>query len=126
MTRGIPIYLATPRLRGLLAVSFATAAAGAFVLVNTVVLVRAGYGGGEGAVAVALGLGPELALPGPLAGAAAIPAARLWPADYPGAVAHDHAELPPDHPHLRAHGSGASHVHRLVIDDLHPAWPGRA
>jgi MFS family permease len=242
LTRGIRIYLATPRLRGLLAVSFATAAAGAFVLVNTVVLVRAGYGGGEGAVAVALGafgagsaaaalalprllerlsdrpvmlgaaallglaglgpgiamaagglptwggllalwaltgaayaaaltpsgrllrasahpedrpavfaaqfalshacwlltyplagwagtalgLGPTLALLGLFAGAGAIAAARLWRADEPEAVAHDHADLPPDHPHLRAHGSGASHVHRLVIDDLHPAWPGRA
>jgi len=40
-TRGIRIYLATPRLRGLLALSLAVAAAGAMVLVNSVVLVRA-------------------------------------------------------------------------------------
>ncbi|TNB47344.1 MFS transporter [Martelella lutilitoris] len=39
-TRGIRIYLATPRLRGLLALSLAVAAAGAMVLVNSVVLVR--------------------------------------------------------------------------------------
>ena len=39
-TRGMKIYLATPRLRGLLALSFATATAGAMVLVNSVVLVR--------------------------------------------------------------------------------------
>ncbi len=39
-TRGIRIYLATPRLRGLLALNLAAAAAGAMVLVNTVVLVR--------------------------------------------------------------------------------------
>jgi MFS family permease len=38
--RGIRIYLATPRLRGLLALNLAVAAAGAMVIVNTVVLVR--------------------------------------------------------------------------------------
>jgi MFS family permease len=55
-TRGIRIYLATPRLRGLLALNLAAAAAGAMVLVNTVVLVRAELGLGESAVAVTLGL----------------------------------------------------------------------
>ncbi|EEW26809.1 MFS transporter [Rhodobacter ferrooxidans] len=54
LTRGTRIYLATPRLRGLLALNMGVAAAGAFVLVNTVVLVRAGYGGSEVAVAQAL------------------------------------------------------------------------
>jgi H+ antiporter protein len=39
-TRGMRIYLATPRLRGLLALNLAAAAAGAMVLVNSVVLVR--------------------------------------------------------------------------------------
>src|SRR6056297_1256210 len=39
-TRGTRIYLATPRLRGLLALNLAAAAAGAMVLVNSVVLVR--------------------------------------------------------------------------------------
>lgn len=39
-TRGIRIYLATPRLRGLLALNLSVAAAGAMVIVNTVVLVR--------------------------------------------------------------------------------------
>src|SRR6056297_179021 len=39
-TRGIRIYLATPRLRGLLALNLAASSAGAMVLVNTVVLVR--------------------------------------------------------------------------------------
>ena len=50
-TRGIRIYLATPRLRGLLALNLAVAAAGAMVLVNTVVLVQGGLGLGENAVA---------------------------------------------------------------------------
>ncbi|SDE07851.1 MFS transporter [Limimaricola pyoseonensis] len=53
-TRGLRIYLATPRLRGLLALNLAAAAAGAMVLVNTVVLVRGDLGLGETAVAVAM------------------------------------------------------------------------
>ncbi|EAQ23926.1 MFS transporter [Roseovarius sp. 217] len=43
-TRGIRIYLATPRLRGLLALNMAAAAAGAMVLVNSIVLVRGTLG----------------------------------------------------------------------------------
>ena len=54
LTRGVRIYLATPRLRGLLALNLAAAAAGAFVLVNTVVIVQAGYGATETHVAYAL------------------------------------------------------------------------
>lgn len=60
-TRGIRIYLKTPRLRGLLALTLAAAAASAMVIVNTVVIVRdvlslsqrdvafalAAYGGGS-------------------------------------------------------------------------------
>lgn len=53
-TRGLRIYLATPRLRGLFAVHFAVAAAGSMVLVNTVPYVRDVLGHGETAVAVAL------------------------------------------------------------------------
>ena len=40
INRGIRIYLATPRLRGLLAINMAVAAAGAVVIVNTVVYVQ--------------------------------------------------------------------------------------
>jgi len=54
LTRGSKIYLATPRLRGLLALNLTAAAAGAFVIVNTVVIVRAGYGADERHVAYAL------------------------------------------------------------------------
>ena len=63
-TRGARIYLATPRLRGLLALNLAVAAAGAMVIVNTVVLVRAGFGLGESEVAwtlAAYGLGSMIA-----------------------------------------------------------------
>jgi MFS family permease len=54
LTRGARIYLATPRLRGLLALNMTAAAAGAFVLVNTVVIVRSDYGAPETYVAYAL------------------------------------------------------------------------
>ena len=50
-TRGIRIYLATPRLRGLLALNLAVAAAGAMVLVNSVVLVRGTLGLSDSALA---------------------------------------------------------------------------
>lgn len=53
-TRGVRLYLATPRLRGLLAVSLAVSAAGAMVIVNTVVIVKARFGLGEAEVAWAL------------------------------------------------------------------------
>lgn len=53
-TRGLRQTLATPRLRGLLALNLAVAAAGAMVIVNTVVLVRAGLGLGNTALALTL------------------------------------------------------------------------
>jgi predicted MFS family arabinose efflux permease len=53
-TRGVRIYLATPRLRGLLAINLAVAAAGSMVIVNTVVIVKAGFGLAEPQVALAL------------------------------------------------------------------------
>ncbi len=53
-TRGIRIYLATPRLRGLLAINLAVASAGALVIVNTVVYVQAAYGLDNQATALAL------------------------------------------------------------------------
>ena len=67
-TRGIRIYLKTPRLRGLLALTLAAAAASSMVIINTVVIVRgllglsqrdvaltlAAYGGGSMAAAFLL------------------------------------------------------------------------
>ena len=52
-TRGIRTYLATPRLRGLLALNLVVAAAGAMVIVNTVVVVRSLLGLSDAATAVA-------------------------------------------------------------------------
>jgi len=68
ITRGAGIYLATPRLRGLLAVNMAVAAGGAMVIVNTIVIVQqelalsqtatalalAAFGGGSMVAALAL------------------------------------------------------------------------
>ncbi|WP_436637966.1 MFS transporter [Microbaculum sp. FT89] len=240
ITRGIRIYLATPRLRGLLALNLSAAAAGAMVIVNTVVLVRgwlgrtdddvalamACFGGGSMIAALALprvldrtpdravmvpaavflgalllgfawiittvdtGMWPVLLAVWAVAGLAysavltptgrllrrsAQPADRpavfaaqfalshacwlvtypiagwlgviagapvtltvlgvltllgaglsvvLWPAHDPDEIEHTHAELDPDHPHLREYqGSGRRHAHLYVIDDLHTSWP---
>ncbi len=53
-SRGIRIYLATPRLRGLLALNLSVAAAGAMVIVNTVVIVRSLLDRSDTEVAIAL------------------------------------------------------------------------
>ena len=63
-TRGMKLYLATPRLRGLLALNLAAASAGAMVLVNSVVLVRGTLGLSDSALAwtmFAFGTGSMLA-----------------------------------------------------------------
>lgn len=54
LTQGLRIYLATPRLRGLLALTLTAAAGSAMVIVNTVVIVREGLSRPESAVAIAL------------------------------------------------------------------------
>ena len=53
-TRGLRIYLATPRLKGLLALNLAVSAAGSMVIVNTVVLVQAKFGLTQSDTAIAL------------------------------------------------------------------------
>lgn len=235
-TRGLRIYLATPRLRGLLAVSAAVAAAGSMVLVNTVVIVQAGLGLTQSAVALALasfGAGSmvaALALPRlldkladrsvmlggiglmvvglfagtwvvgqaalmalwfvlglgystaqtpagrllqrsahpedrpalfaaqfalshacwllfyPLAGwlgtrfgmavtfvvlgcAGALTvwvASRVWPAQDPEVIAHEHPDLSAGHVHIQGvvgNGDRKRHAHPFVVDDQHPHWP---
>lgn len=102
-TRGARIYLATPRLRGLLALNLTVASAGAMVIVNTVVLVRAGFGLGEREVAwtlAAYGLGSmtaALALPRLLGGRVSDRAAML--------------------------AGAALLVAGLVVAPLAPSWP---
>ena len=53
VNKGVRIYTRTPRLRGLVVMEGAVAAAGAMVYVNTVVLVQARLGLGQQAVAIA-------------------------------------------------------------------------
>lgn len=53
-TRGLRIYLATPRLRGLLALNLVVATASAMVIVNTVVLVQVEFDLSQRAMALAL------------------------------------------------------------------------
>ncbi len=53
-TKGVRIFLHTPRLRGLLALNLAVAAASAMVIVNTVVIVQARFGLDQRAMALAL------------------------------------------------------------------------
>lgn len=63
-TRGIRIYLATPRLRGLLGLNLAVSCAGAMVLVNSVAIVRGELGMSESALAwtvFGFGLGSMIA-----------------------------------------------------------------
>ncbi|MCR8546231.1 MFS transporter [Salipiger sp. P9] len=60
-----------------------------------------------------------------LAALVALIATRVWPAQDPLERAHDHPDLPADHPHLRnhpGHGPRHSHAHAYHIDDLHPNW----
>jgi MFS family permease len=55
LTRGVRIFLAKPRLRGLLALNLSAAAGGAIVFVNTVVIVKGILAYGDREVAVTLG-----------------------------------------------------------------------
>jgi H+ antiporter protein len=238
-TRGIRFYLKTPRLRGLLAVNLAAAAASSMVIVNTVVIVRellgfgqrevawalAAYGGGSmlsafmlprlldriadrsvmltasvkltvllasgglvlshvgadlwavllvgwfllgmaysmsitpsgrllrrsagesdrpaifaaqfalshicwliaypvaGQVGAGWGQSVAFGILAALAAIGVIAAFSTWPANDPDALAHDHADLEKDHPHLQEHGAGSEHTHPYYIDDLHRRWP---
>ncbi|MCC1493773.1 MFS transporter [Cognatishimia sp. F0-27] len=70
VTAGISRYLLTPRLRGLLSLNFCVAMVGAFVLVNTVVLVRGVYGSSESGLALAMAVFGA----GSMASALALPA----------------------------------------------------
>ncbi|KJS28064.1 MAG: major facilitator transporter [Hyphomonadaceae bacterium BRH_c29] len=47
----------------------------------------------------------------------------LWPTSADGEAAHQHPDLPPDHPHLTDHHKEGQSAHAFVIDDLHRRWP---
>lgn len=69
------------------------------------------------------GMMPTLICLGSIAALGSLAARWLWPADDQDVVAHEHPELPPDHPHLRGIETGKPHLHSYIIDDLHPSWP---
>lgn len=236
-TRGTRIYLKTPRLRGLLALTLAAAAASAMVIVNTVVIVRglglsqrdvaltlAAFGGGSitaaltlprildrvgdrtvmlvaaglmtlalaamaivtatmtrggsywyvliagwivmglaysacvtpsgrllrrsanaddrpalfaaqfalshvcwliayplvGQLGARVGMAAAFAAMAVLAAVGTLAALRLWPANDPDVVTHDHGDLAADDPHRREHEASD---HAFVIDRRHPNWP---
>jgi MFS family permease len=57
-----------------------------------------------------------------LAALGTLAAVRLWPANDPDVIAHEHGDLAADDPHLAVHGHGE---HPYVIDRRHPQWPGK-
>ncbi|BBD02191.1 hypothetical protein YGS_C2P0204 [Sphingobium sp. YG1] len=57
-----------------------------------------------------------------IAAVGTLAASWLWPSADPVTVNHDHADLAPDHPHLRG-DHGTAREHAFVIDDLHQRWP---
>lgn len=135
-TRGTRIYLATPRLRGLLGVNMAVAAAGATVIVNTVVIVQGEFGLTQRATALALAAFGR----GSMLGALALPRLLERIPDRSAILAgvlllvfgllsevlkHQHRGLPEDDPHWAegADRSGHRHAHAFGIDRLHPEWP---
>jgi MFS family permease len=75
-----------------------------------------------GWAAQGLGMGGALVLLGLMALVGVIVARAVWPAGLAQEIVHEHPDLPPDHPHLRAHG-GRRHAHVFVIDDEHRVWP---
>ena len=75
-----------------------------------------------GWVASKLGIAQSLWALSALATLGVLLAWRFWPSADPAELAHEHADLPPDHPHL---STGHAHAHAFVIDDLHARWPDR-
>jgi hypothetical protein len=74
---------------------------------------------------LALGLPAAMLMLGGMALTGALAALRVWPADDASMLDHEHGDLPPNHPHLRAHPpQGTRHRHVFVIDDEHHrVWP---
>lgn len=72
--RGAGLFVRTPALRPVLALNLAVAAAGAFVIVQTVVVVRSAFGRGEGLVPVVLAVNGA----GSMVGAVLLPRLLRW------------------------------------------------
>jgi len=94
-----------------------------FALSHACWLVTYGVAGAFGAAA---GMPAALLVLAGLTLAGLITAVIVWPKADPETLSHDHPELDPDHPHLRAHRvADVGHAHDFVIDDLHARWPVR-
>lgn len=79
-----------------------------------------------GGLGAALGMSATLVALALICLAGVVIGLKVWPARDPDQLAHTHAELPSDHPHLREGfraGGRPEHVHAFVIDDLHHQWP---
>lgn len=78
-----------------------------------------------GQVGARFGMAPAFLALAALAVAGVALALWRWPRNDPAKIAHEHPDLPADHPHLVEHGAG-EHSHAYVIDEIHGHWPGRA
>ncbi|MGC0418011.1 MFS transporter [Embleya sp. AB8] len=82
-----------------------------------------------GRLATAAGLPVTAIVLAVVASAAGTVAATTWPTHDPLRLAHVHADLPADHPHLTdaVHSAaGPRHDHHYVIDRHHHRWPEEA
>ena len=77
-----------------------------------------------GLIGASSGMGGAFLALAAIAAIGATSALWRWPKIDPGQIAHEHPELPSDHPHVIEHG-GRGHSHDFVIDELHRNWPGR-
>jgi MFS family permease len=80
----------------------------------------------SGALSGAVGVGATMAMLGATGLAGVLVARAVWRADASDVLVHVHADLPPDHPHLRdavRRGGVWVHRHSFVIDDEHRVWP---
>lgn len=54
-----------------------------------------------------------------IAAASILLATIMWPLGVETPVAHEHPEMPTDHPHLREHGGYGGHRHRPMAGEAH-------
>ncbi|MDJ0828049.1 MAG: MFS transporter [Rhodobacter sp.] len=74
----------------------------------------------------AVGIEATMIVMGVAAAAGVAVAAAVWPRATRDEIEHVHADLPPDHPHLKdavQRGGVWVHRHTFVIDDEHRVWP---
>ncbi|MEE9453016.1 MAG: MFS transporter [Paracoccaceae bacterium] len=75
-----------------------------------------------GWLGVAFGIAAAFLGMGILSAGAVVLSFVFWPKQTGGILAHTHADLPVDHPHLKG-AQDHTHTHAFLIDTLHPRWP---